>query len=146
MTYQDQDKRPIRDNRGRFVYGHKPLRRPKYDLMQTNPRILCDTCYKTVIGEVCPEYSPNCVCACKRELQRFRDYRNADDVMEIIRHELNERTKYQTYLLIGERLNGVHDPKLSKVMNKNIKQVMLLWEIYTQKERLKGVTSNESLQ
>ena len=65
---REERDRPMRDSGGRFVKGHKPIRRPKYELMQKNPRLLCMTCYRR---GTCPDYHKRYVCAHRREFRRF---------------------------------------------------------------------------
>jgi len=77
-THGVELKKPIRDQDGKFVKGHKPLVRPKYELLKKYPKLICDTCY---LGMFCSDYLSGYVCTQKRELKRFIKNREIDAVL-----------------------------------------------------------------
>ena len=123
-----------RDKRGRFVKGHNPLSRPKYDHMKKYPPILCATCYR---GTSCPEYRSESVCAKKREFKKFTT-RNVNDVINELR--VTTETSYieMQFNMIKEIYSGEYDPDVTKLVKKNFKRLLLLYQIYEQIKRNKS--------
>ena len=129
----NKDKRPLRDNRGRFVKGHEPLVRPKYELMREYPALICDTCYKK---DVCAEYKADSVCTYKREFKRYMT-RNLNDVIEELRATTEASYAEMTFYIIQENITGEYNPAVTKLVNKNFKRLFLLYQIYKQIENRK---------
>jgi len=126
---RENAERPTRDNQGRFVKGHKPIRRPKYDLIRAHPRLICATCYK---GKTCPEYHVRCVCAYKREFDKFFT-RDLDSVIDQFCSITNTSMAELQVAMIREVLDGGKlCPQVSRLMDKNMKRLILLYQIYTQ--------------
>ena len=125
---------PMRDNRGRFVKGHRPLVRPKYDLMKKPPKILCDTCYKKTD---CAEYHCGYVCAHKRELKKYTN-RDLNYVIEEIRATININYANMQFYFIKEIISGKYNATATKLVNKNFKRLFLLYKIYEQLEHNKS--------
>lgn len=102
------DTRPVRDERGRFVKGHRPLARRTYLGLSKYPKLLCSTCIK---GMACLEYKYDCVCAHKKFFQKFNT-RNATDIIDLIRSDMKEVFNY-----LSKNLNNITDRTKSKLFS-----------------------------
>ena len=120
----------MRDNRGRFNKGHEPLIRPKYELMKKYPKILCDNCY---MKTDCLDYKNGSVCANKREFKKFIN-RNINDVIDALCLITDKSIAEMKFYMVQEVINGDYDEKVTKLINKNFKRLLLLYQIYEQIE------------
>jgi len=130
----EKDKRPMRNYQGRFVKGHKPLIRPKYELMQKHPKLLCATCY---LGCTCPEYQKGCVCTHKREFSKFIT-RDANDVVLMLQSTTESSLAEMQFAMVQETISGVFSHKVSRLINKNSKRLLLLNQLYEQIDNSKS--------
>lgn len=127
----------MRDNRGRFKKGHKPLIRPKYNLMKKYPKIICDKCY---LGKNCPDYHQGCVCAHKREFKRYTN-RNLNYVIEELRATIKIYSTNMQFYFIKEIISGEYSPQATKFVKKNFKRLLLLYQIYEQIDNSNSTTN-----
>ena len=130
-TGAERNQRPMRDSKGRFVKGHKPLVRPKYKRMKENPKLICKTCYKK---NVCPEYHPDFVCLYKREFKKYKT-RKIDEVMEKLGAESNETHADLQFAHIQEMVSGEFLPKTSRLLGRLMNQLFLLCYLHMQIDR-----------
>lgn len=119
---------PVRDNKGRFVKGHTPFIRPKYALLKKYPKLLCDTCCKR---DTCPEYHNNYVCAYKREFKKFPT-RNLNHVMDALSSITNDSLREMQFAMVQETLSGEYSPEVTRLISKNVKRLVLLFELNMQ--------------
>ena len=124
----EKAKQPMRDYRGRFIKGHAPLTRPTYDLMKKYPKLLCATCYAR---HKCIQYQNESVCAYKREFKKYYT-RDVNDVVSILRSNVEVSLSEMQFAMIQETVSGTFSHDLSKLINKNARQLLLLQQLYAQ--------------
>ena len=83
--------------------------------MQKYPALLCDTCHK---NHICPDFRIGCVCADKREFNKFIT-RNANDVISELRATTNESVTNMQFAMIQEVINGKYDLDVTILVRKN---------------------------
>lgn len=135
MLENREYKKPVRDNTGKFVKGHEPLTRPKYDLMRKYPKLLCDTC---CIRSTCPDFQEECVCSHKRELKRFKT-RDTIKVVSMLRSVTESSLTEMSFYIVQETMSGELDQKVSRLMSRNIKRLVLLYQLYEQMGRVQSL-------
>ena len=130
----------IRNNRGQFIGGHKPLIRPKYELMKKYPKLICDTCYMRID---CPDYQDGSVCANKREFKKYIN-RDLNYVIEELCATTNISYVTMQYYFIKEIISGEYSHRATKLVGKNFKKLLLLCQIYIQVENSKSISNIKS--
>jgi hypothetical protein len=131
------NKKTMRDKKGRFVKGHKPLVRPKYDLMRKFPMLYCNTCHK---GMTCPEYQEGFVCAHKKGLRRYKT-RDIHKLIDFMACDLDYKMGETQYKMIVEVLSEKYSPELTTLISRNCKRLFLMAELKIQQERSRTIKS-----
>ncbi len=131
--------KPLRNEKGQFEKGHKPMTRYSYEFAKHFPKIYCNTCWK---GSSCPKYHKGYVCDNNWKFRRFGGIRDIDEIIKYLSVEFDLLNIRYYKGCVQEILDGgkVKD-RVTKNGAKLIRCGFLLCDLLNQKERSKYVTS-----